>query len=390
MQPVSLSRLLALVLLGACTSTGRPMPDGEFLVAAGDSTYWVQSGPNGLRVRGAPLTLARFDGRFHEVFVTDDDRSFEDAAFVAPRVYRRDLMTGDSTLVWQDSSFAAEVEAYAVRHPTDRRLEADEEPPEEPKTSNSSDFGMIELHGPFLSYEYHTDVDANDEPAWHATRRGVIDLRTGRTATVASLFGDTAAMRAQRLGRRAYLVMLDSILAADGEGARLAARSLGHFRFDPESFALTDVDGTPAVSFHAPGRGEGPAGGMTLPLPPLRMSAPAWWTRDVRAELPVTPAPGGRHRWRNGRLSVEARYDVEGDGAELLVLDERGREWRVGQVGSPVYRIHWIGGSALDSAGRKRLARAFDEAVLYDETVRVVSAPGRGVARRSTSRVPRT
>jgi hypothetical protein len=387
MRYASLPTILALVALGAigCAGGESPPPSEEFLVAAGDSTFWVQTSRAGIRVRGAPITLARIGGRFHEVYVADDDRSFEQAVFVSPRLFRRDLLTGDSVLVWHDTTFDGVVAAYQRRNPEDRPLEPDEDTPDEPRSSNSSELGLIELHGPYLSFEYHSDVDTDDTPAWHATRRGVVDLRNGTQVTIARLFGDTTEERVVRLGRRSYLSALDSVMAAEGEGARRAAQALGDFRFDASSFALADVEGAPAVVFHAPGRGDGTSGGVTLPLPAIVVGESSWWRRDVRPELPEIDEEAARERWANGANVVEARYDTASDAAQLVLIGNRGREWSLARVGTPVYRIHWIGRTTLDSVGRNRLARAFAEAATYDENVRLVSRPLRTFRRQIRS-----
>src|SRR3954468_5569471 len=93
--PVSLGLL---ILAGACTqrdgsstANAAPPPNAEFLVATQDSTFWVSTAGAKLRARGAPLTLAQFDGKFYEVFLADDDRSYRDALLVGLRLYRRDL-----------------------------------------------------------------------------------------------------------------------------------------------------------------------------------------------------------------------------------------------------------------------------------------------------------
>src|ERR671915_677676 len=92
----------AVLVVCACASDAPP-PASEFLVSAGDSTYWVRTDTTGVRVRGSPILLARYGGQFYEVYVTDDDRSFADATFVGQRIYRRSLVSGDSTLVFEDS-----------------------------------------------------------------------------------------------------------------------------------------------------------------------------------------------------------------------------------------------------------------------------------------------
>ena len=73
-------------------------------------------------MRGAPLQLARVDGRLYELYVADDDRSYEDAILVGQRVYRRDLVTGDSVLVYQDTLVPHLARLYSRLHPDDRPL----------------------------------------------------------------------------------------------------------------------------------------------------------------------------------------------------------------------------------------------------------------------------
>src|SRR5687768_13946889 len=82
-----LSRLVPAAAALAVAACGGAPPAAEFVVAAGDSTYWVRTGPGvgreGVELRRAPLFLARADGRFYELFVTEEDYSFPDAAFVS-------------------------------------------------------------------------------------------------------------------------------------------------------------------------------------------------------------------------------------------------------------------------------------------------------------------
>jgi hypothetical protein len=68
---------------GEKSATPSAVPHADFIVATADSTYWITSVPQGLRVRGVPMLLARVDGRFREIYVADDDRSFYNAALVA-------------------------------------------------------------------------------------------------------------------------------------------------------------------------------------------------------------------------------------------------------------------------------------------------------------------
>jgi len=54
---------LTLSLAGGCALPPPPPPIAEFLVSAGDQTYWVRSDNSGLRIRGSPLILARTGGK---------------------------------------------------------------------------------------------------------------------------------------------------------------------------------------------------------------------------------------------------------------------------------------------------------------------------------------
>src|SRR3712207_6220810 len=213
---------LAAMLLLATSACGpdTPPPSAEFLVSAGDSTYWVRTDTTGVRVRGSPILLARYGGQFYEVYVTDDDRSFPEAAFVGQRIYRRDLVTGDSALVFEDSLVPGMARAYAAANPRARPLGPDEEPDEDPSTSTTAEVTILDVHGPYLSYDYHVDVEGRGLASWHATRRGVLDLRTGESASLATLFGHPTAARLARQARLAYLAAIDSAFRSDSDGAR--------------------------------------------------------------------------------------------------------------------------------------------------------------------------
>src|SRR5690348_10232626 len=93
--------LAAAALLGACGTRDRrqtatlPAPPAEFLVETQDSTFWVQSGPAGIRVRGAPPTPANYDGGYYEISLAVDARSSEAALLVGAGGYGRDLVSGD-------------------------------------------------------------------------------------------------------------------------------------------------------------------------------------------------------------------------------------------------------------------------------------------------------
>lgn len=345
-------------------------PPAEFLVAAGDSTFWVRTTPEGIRVRGTPMLLARWGGRFYEVYVADDDRSFYDAVFIGQRVYRRDLVTGDSALVFQDGEVPLLQRRYAAEHPDEAPLEPDEDASDHPSVVATADVQLVDLHGPYLSYEYHADIEQPGADDRHTARRGVVDLRTGRPVTVARLFGDTAAARILAQARDAFEAALDSIRAdrdpRDGR-ARDAADALA---FDPRSFAIVDVDRAPAVEFAVPGR-DARAQGAVLTLDPVAAPAPAWWA-EVRASFPE-PVDSLTDAWPGSGYTVLARYAAAGDTATLVLRDARAREWRAGRIPAPAHRVFWLDRPRVDSAARHALARAFDESVFYSDDARSAS-----------------
>src|SRR5258708_1048568 len=137
------SALFLTLALDACrdarqsATRGSARPTAEFIVAAGDSAYWVASDTAGLRVRGAPLELARVDGQFVEVYVVDDERSFGEADLVGQSVYKRDLRSGASVRVFTDSIVPDIAPQYARAHP-------DAQPP--PRCNQPSD--NTRLRGP--------------------------------------------------------------------------------------------------------------------------------------------------------------------------------------------------------------------------------------------------
>src|SRR5687768_15595024 len=68
----------AAVIVAGCRAREAP-PAAEFVVTAGDSSFWMRSGPGvagGVSLRRAPILLARVDGRFHELYVTDEEQAF--------------------------------------------------------------------------------------------------------------------------------------------------------------------------------------------------------------------------------------------------------------------------------------------------------------------------
>ena len=354
-------------VLLACGASDKDAPPAEFLVAAGDSTYWVRAEGASIKLRGTPMVLARLNGSFRELYVVDDDRSYEDAVFVGQRLYQRDLVSGDSTELFRDTLVLKLADAYGRKHPDARRLEPDEDAAEEPSTSATADMSVLGVHGPFLSIEYHADTSRADNETWHMTRHVVIDLRTGRQVSLAEVVGDTEATSVIRRGRKLYQETADSVRRDKREAAQRAARSLGRFRFDPRSFSLTAPNGTLMIAFSAPGQGSG-GEGFTLPIRPIPVVEPAWWS-EARTALPTSTREREEH-WSRGAYTVKAVYDTSATPVRLTIVDSAGREFVIGGVTAPVHRIYWLDRPPLDKTQRTALTKAFDEAALYDEGAR--------------------
>lgn len=366
----------ALALIGAiaCRSPqadDTSPPAADFVLAAGDSSYWVTSAGGDIALRGAPLELARVDGRFYELYVADDDRSYEDAVLVGQRIFRRDLVTGDSLLVYEDTVVPRLAALYARLHPEDVPLRPTDEANEDPLWQATTTIDFVELHGPFLSYTLHADVERDDAAPWHTSRRGVIDLGTGRGASLARVVGGDVA----RIARRRTLAVASIVDSVRAGGSRIdrarTASLLRAYQLDPGGFTLTTLDGQPAVAYALSGRGEGDEGHL-LELPPIPIGEPSWWT-EALPSLPVASAGGTRQLWRHGRYEVVARQDSSARVARVLLRDSTSREWPVGTVPVPASRIYWLDRPAVDSATRRALTRAFDESALYDDAVRAAS-----------------
>lgn len=345
------------------------------IVVTADSSFWITSDSAGVRFRGVPMLLARVDGRFRELYVADDDRSFFDAVFIGQRLFARDLLRGDSVELLRDTVVPRLAREYAAEHPDQEPLQPDEETSPRPTTTATAEVEVLDAFGPYVSYEHHTDVDVvggRGRVDAHAVRRGVLDLRTARNATVQALFGDTAAHRALGEAELEWRAARDSLLALQEDQLPLARRAVSAFTFDALSFTLGAESGDPRVIFAVPGdsrRGEV----SVIELTPIPMPEPQWW-RDVRAELPIDA--DDEERWTIGGTTLVARADPGAIATRLFLLDSARREWTVGHVSSRIGRV-WRLDATLPRETRRALNHAFDEAASYDGERRIAAAPRR-------------
>jgi hypothetical protein len=366
---------LMVMLGGACERVEPPpsAPLAEFIVAAGDSAFWIRSDADGIRVRGAPMVLALMGGRFAELYVADDDQSFYDAVFVGQRLYKRDIISGDSMPIVSDTLMRLLARGYATANPDERPLAFDEEGSESPRTIASAEILVLDVMGPWVSYEHRTDVDIIGGTSSHGLRRGVVDMRTGTVSTLDALFGREQARRITAEGQRQWREMRDSLLAAAPDDD-VMRENLERLSFDARSFVLLAEEREPRVRFTLPQSGSR----FIVPaqdLFPVAVDAPAWW-EGVRDGYParVEGIAGEEQRWSREGYDVLARPATENARPRIAfaLRDAGGQEWALGFVPAPVQRVMWMDDPALAPGTREALMRAFDDAALYSEDTRVV------------------
>lgn len=359
-------------LVAACGGTREAVhgpPAAEFLFAAGDSTYWVRSSDDGLRLRSAPILLTQVGGTFYEVFIAEDGVDYEDAAFSSARIFARDVSRRDSMVLFDDGNVMHEAEAWRRRHPDAVVLDPEnEELPTDPGTVVSEEIEILDVHGPWVTFNHLLDVDvADQDPHRHIGRRYVVDVRSGARASLATLFGEDEARRLVTVARASFKQLTDSIRAAGDDRAEQARETLDSFRFDSTSFGLADIAREPAVAFMVPGAGvDGEA--LALNLPPIAVKTPDWW-RGVQSTLPTWSADSTRVRWARRGYDVVARPTSEGEALALALVPSpigRGKEWPIATVPAPAYQLIPLDAPAVPKSMRDALARAFDASAALD------------------------
>ena len=278
-------QLLFLVplLLGGCTLPLPPPPNAEFLVSAGDQTYWVRSDNSGLRIRGSPLILARTGGRYYEIFVSEIDRSFPKALFSGERMFRRELATGDSAVIYDDTTIVRLSDAYHHQHPRAQLLRPDDDPDDDVEITAVGETDILNVLGPYVALEHRVSIEHADEHGEDDTTRAVIDLRNGKSVAFDRMLRDT------------------TVQEAVGEGGLV------------------------------------------------------------------------NRRWRHDGYDVVSHYDSTHKANTLALRDHRGREWKLGLIGSSYVQIFWLDRPRVDPKTRHALSRAFNDATAYGERIQQVS-----------------
>jgi len=371
--------LVLLAGVGACDAAPpapRGAPDTEFLLAGGDSTYWITSGARGARVRSAPILLTQIDGQFFEVFIADDGVDYADAGFAVARVYSRNVSQRDSVMLFDEGSVMREATAWKQRHPNESPLSPDDEPlMADPATMVSEELEILDVHGPWVTLNHLLDVDIADKtPHRHVGKRHVIDVRTGTRGTLLALFGPDEARRLIDAGRRSFTQLTDSIRSASDDRATVARETLESFQFDSTSFGLTDIAREPAVAFMVPGTGvDGEA--LALNLPPIQARTPDWW-KMVAPTLPAWARDSSSLTWTRGRVAVIARPDENGDALRValrVASENDSTEWPVTTVRAPAFQLIPLDSTSLSLPLRAALARAFDASSTLSGDAQVAS-----------------
>jgi len=188
--------VLVLAVAGGCALPAPPPPLAEFLVSAGDQTYWVQSDHLGLKIRGSPLILARSGGRYYEVYVGEVDLSYPRALFAAERVFRREIATGDSAVIFEDSAMLALAADYRRGHPGQRLLAPDEEPDDEVDIAAVGETDILNVLGGYVALEHRLSVGRADRGDQDDTTRTVVDIRSGNRVTLEHVLADSSVREA--------------------------------------------------------------------------------------------------------------------------------------------------------------------------------------------------
>jgi hypothetical protein len=188
--------VVVLAMAGACALPAPPPPLAEFLVSSGDQTYWVQSNHLGLRIRGSPLILARTGGQYYEVYIGEVDLSYPRALFAAERVFRRELASGDSAVIFEDSAVIALAADYKRRNPRARPLAPDEDPSDEVDIAAVGETDILNVLGGYVALENRLSVGRADGNDQDDTTRTVIDIRSGKRVSLERVLEDSTVQEA--------------------------------------------------------------------------------------------------------------------------------------------------------------------------------------------------
>jgi hypothetical protein len=165
------------------------------MVADATTTYWVKSGPRGISARTSPLILTSADNRFYEVYVGEVTRSYEDAIFIREPIYRRDVLSGDSKLLFEDGRISAWEKSYLTSNPDARLLDPEEEGEDDVAVSATGEAEILAVAGPYVLFDRWATLEREDVQESDSAR-AAIDIRSGEAISLGALMRDTAAIGA--------------------------------------------------------------------------------------------------------------------------------------------------------------------------------------------------
>ena len=189
------SSLLLLIPLFGCSLPAPEPPDAEFLVADASTTYWVKSNRRGISARTSPLILTHADNRFYEVYVGEVTRSYEDAIFIREPIYRRDLLSGASRLLFEDSRISAWEKSYLRGNPDARLLDPDEDSFEDVSVAATGESEILAVAGPYLLFDRWATLEREDFQEADSAR-GAIDIRSGQAIPLTAIVRDSVTVGA--------------------------------------------------------------------------------------------------------------------------------------------------------------------------------------------------
>ena len=357
----------------ACSPRGRDgaRPEAEFLLVSDDSTAWVHTSADTVIVQRAPMLLATLKGRLIEIYVDEESINFDDATFLVSRLFRRDLVSGDTTLVFADSVVLREAMAYIRAHPTAERLDDDDPVPDDARSLESS-IAPLDVVGTTIGLELHTDRTVG-ELGTHDTYRATIDLETGRRLTMRDLMAPRAASATIATAQRNLAGAVALAGAREGKVGKAASRAIASLTFDSLSFALTRVGDSLAAQFLAHDEQVIDEARDThrFALEPIALQPPVWWS-VARGTLPRQLRDSAT-RFDVGRLVLDVQYDGQ-DVAQVATRTSGGVR-AVTRMRGPVRRAIAVGDSLITPRGawRRALERAFSESGYNSDLVRVAS-----------------
>ena len=368
---------LLLMPLLACTPTARSSarPDAEFLVVSDDSTAWVRTSADSVVVKRAPMLLATLDGRLVEIYVAEDPIAFAEAAFLVTRVFRRDLVSGDSTQLFADSTVLREAMAFVRANPGAERLD-DEEPTAPGARSLEASITPMEVVGSTLGLEVHVDRTVG-ELGTHDTYRATVEMRTGRRLRLADLIPATSASATVQQARQNLTAAVVLAGGRAGPLGKAASRALAVLTFDSLSFTLTRSGDSLAAQFLAHDEQiiDEARDTHRFALEPVPVPAPSWWS-GAKSPLPRFLSDSSS-RVELGALALDVAYDSEE--VALIATRTSSGQRPVTRMRGPVRRVISVGDSLIRPAGQWRgaLERAFSESGYYSDQVRAASLRSR-------------